>query len=208
MDTINYLHNTLGIVHRDLKPENMIIQINKQGLPNIKVIDFGLSDYKPIKGQINSYLTDYVGTPSYAAPEIINKEPYDEEVDIWSLGVLLYNMLTGLEPFSGKYSSELNEQIILKQIKFDIITNESMRNLCKKFLERDADKRINALDALNEIRNIKSDLDKKIEFYERQENNKNTNNSNNNNYVDDNFKKEYYYYKVFTESIQTSIPFY
>lgn len=166
LETVSYLHNIVGVVHRDIKPENLMVVIHKDNMPEIKVIDFGLSADIPKKDVPSTYLKDFVGTPSYAAPEIINRSPYDEKVDIWSLGVLMYNMLTGLEPFAAKYTSQLHEQIILKRITFEKINDEVMREFCKKFLERNPDKRIDAQTALEEIRQIKYDLEEQFKIFE------------------------------------------
>lgn len=153
LEAVSYLHNEKGIVHRDLKPENFMVSIDKSSKPIIKLIDFGLATYIPKnKGEM---LNDYVGTPSYAAPEIVRREEYDEKVDLWSIGIIVFNMLTGLEPFKGNSASELNDQIKYKKISFDLIEDESMRNLTKRMLERDPALRINSAEALVEIQSIK-----------------------------------------------------
>ena len=88
---IEYLHS-LGIAHRDLKPSNILITKNKV----IKIIDFGLSNMYKVGNKLKSA----VGSPSYAAPEIIeNKAYFPLDVDIWSLGIIMYILLTGTLPF-------------------------------------------------------------------------------------------------------------
>lgn len=87
---INHCHAN-GIVHRDIKPEN--IMIGKDG--NIKLIDFGLSKRSKNKNQL---LSTIAGTPYYMAPEVLDGE-YNYHADIWSLGVLLYVLLSGYLPF-------------------------------------------------------------------------------------------------------------
>ena len=87
MNTLYYLHNKLKICHRDIKPENFIITFDEQNKPILKLIYFGMvHDIKrggKMKGKI--------GTIMFMAPEIIMDKPYDEKVDLWSAGVILYN---------------------------------------------------------------------------------------------------------------------
>ncbi len=92
---ILYLHSN-GIVHRDIKPENIVVD----GVWNVKIIDFGYAT----KIQDNVFLTRFCGTPDYAAPELLKGIPYcGKEVDIWSLGSLLYVLLEGILPFGNPY---------------------------------------------------------------------------------------------------------
>ena len=160
LSTVTYLHTEKGIVHRDLKPENFMVTINEQNRPLVKLIDFGLATYIP--KDKNSPLTEYVGTPQYAAPEVVNHDCYDEKVDIWSTGVILFNMLTGNEPFRGESRSELNDQIKYKRVNFSLLENDSMRELVKKMLERDVKMRVSANEALEIIRKIKKERDEMI----------------------------------------------
>ena len=87
LNTLDYLHNQLKICHRDIKPENFLITFDEQNRPILKLIDFGMAhDIKrggKMKGKI--------GTIMFMAPEIIMDKPYDEKVDLWSAGVILYN---------------------------------------------------------------------------------------------------------------------
>ena len=84
LSAVSYMHSK-GIMHRDIKPENLIL---KDGLDdmNIKIADFGLAT--PIS--CNEYLFKRCGTPGYVAPEILSDEKYDEKVDVFSVGVILY----------------------------------------------------------------------------------------------------------------------
>ena len=137
-----------------------MVTINEQNRPLVKLIDFGLATYIP--KDKNSPLTEYVGTPQYAAPEVVNHDCYDEKVDIWSTGVILFNMLTGNEPFRGESRSELNDQIKYKRVNFSLLENDSMRELVKKMLERDVKMRVSANEALEMIRKIKKERDEMI----------------------------------------------
>ena len=107
---ISYLHS-FGIIHRDIKPDNILIT-NKN---EIKIIDFGLSK---IIGN-NEKTNEGYGTLHYAAPEILLRIPYGKEIDIWALGILLFYILTGRNPFIGINEDDLADQIVLKSITFN-----------------------------------------------------------------------------------------
>jgi serine/threonine protein kinase len=93
------------ICHRDLKPENILLDSKDEKRFNIKITDFGFArSHDP---ESEDGLTDMLGSPLYMAPEIIKKLPYDRKIDIWSLGVILYIMLTGKPPFRGKTKDEI-----------------------------------------------------------------------------------------------------
>lgn len=88
LNAIKYLHDN-GIVHRDLKPENVLLELNeKRQIKNVKLIDFGLS--KVILH--NELMLEQCGTLTYIAPEILQKYGYSKEIDLWSLGIMLYFM--------------------------------------------------------------------------------------------------------------------
>ena len=110
---VKYLQQ-YGIVHRDLKPDNiMITQQNEYGV--IKIMDFGLSKIV----SPNERMVDGYGTLSYVAPEVLLRTPYNKEVDIWSLGVILFYMLSGRLPFRGKKEQEVAEKIVYEPLEFD-----------------------------------------------------------------------------------------
>lgn len=107
---LSYLHN-LKLAHRDLKPENMLFD-SKSEAACLKIIDFGSASYfsdKPMK--------DSVGTLAYASPELL-EGAYNEKCDIWAAGVLLYQLVTGIMPFSGDNVKETSTAI--KKLKFDM----------------------------------------------------------------------------------------
>lgn len=95
VEAIVYCHR-MQISHRDLKPENILVNRDEA---MIKLIDFGMAAYQPN----NELLRTPCGSPHYAAPELLNNQPYDGSLsDVWSLGVVLYVMLTGDPPFNYK----------------------------------------------------------------------------------------------------------
>jgi calcium-dependent protein kinase len=105
ISAINHLH-AHGVVHRDIKAENIMFKSaeNKEDI-DIKIIDFGLSAKFHTENNFKSLKT-IVGSPYYLAPEILTKN-YNEQCDMWSVGVLTYFMLSGTFPFDGKSHAEL-----------------------------------------------------------------------------------------------------
>ena len=164
LNVVEYLHSVKGIIHRDIKPQNFLIKINEYNKPVIKLIDFGFATYIP-KNQ--NQLKEVLGTYEYAAPEIIQKNGYGVKVDEWSIGITLYNMLTGLEPFDGSNSSELKISVLNEDIKFEQIEDVDLRELCQKLMERSVDKRITCKQALIEVKRIKVERDNYYNGFKR-----------------------------------------
>eukprot|EP00761_Pharyngomonas_kirbyi_P006881 gb/GECH01006890.1/.p1 GENE.gb/GECH01006890.1/~~gb/GECH01006890.1/.p1 ORF type:complete len:329 (+),score=52.64 gb/GECH01006890.1/:1-987(+) len=106
ISAIQYLHSK-QIVHRDLKPENLLFASPKSNR-NVKITDFGLS--KIAKGSV--MLKTACGTPNYVAPEVLLNEGYDEAVDMWSIGVIMYILLCGFPPFYSENTPHLFDLII------------------------------------------------------------------------------------------------
>jgi calcium-dependent protein kinase len=152
-EVLDYLHSVKSIVHRDLKPENFLVQIDEDNKPILKLIDFGFAAYIPHE---NDKLNKIVGTRAYSAPEVFEKNGYREKVDEWSAGVIMFNMLTGYEPFVGKTPSQLIDSIKYDKVNFDLIQNKELRAINKKLLNRDVQKRISAKEALGEIYKLKN----------------------------------------------------
>jgi calcium-dependent protein kinase len=102
LQAVAYCHD-LGIVHRDLKPENVLI--DKELNNTLKIIDFGTST---IYDKSSGPLKTTHGTSYYIAPEVLNKR-YDDRCDVWSIGVILYILLSGKPPFDGDNDEEITE---------------------------------------------------------------------------------------------------
>ncbi|PSS31838.1 Calcium-dependent protein kinase [Actinidia chinensis var. chinensis] len=129
-------------MHRDLKPENFLFDSSDEDA-KLKATDFGLSIfYKP--GQ---YFSDVVGSPYYVAPEVLHKY-YGPEIDVWSAGVILYILLSGVPPFWAEMDSGIFRQILKGKIDFESEPwpniSESAKDLIQKMLCRDPRKRISA----------------------------------------------------------------
>lgn len=156
LQALCYLHEELHVVHRDIKPENFLI-FKEQNRIGIKLIDFGFA----IRAAPGEAMGQQLGTPHYTAPEIFEKQPYTNKVDLWSVGVVLYNMINGTQPFSGDIET-IHEQVLHKEIDFSGFQNEQLRNLCMNLLERDPQKRYTAYQALSII-NIIKDQDESLQ---------------------------------------------
>ena len=140
LSVVNYCHK-MKIIHRDLKPENILINKNENGLVKIKICDFGTS-LMFNRGEIQDQI---VGSIYYIAPEIIQKK-YNSKCDLWSCGIIMYILLTGVPPFGGK-----DNQTIIKKILLSDYDKTKLQKRCRpcidlidKLLERDVKKRIRA----------------------------------------------------------------
>jgi serine/threonine-protein kinase len=100
-DALGYIHNH-GIVHRDLKPENIMVGAED----NIKLLDFGIAAKTGARRITFTKLSQFVGTSEYISPEELKGTHVDARSDIYALGVILYEMLTGHTPFQGAEPAE------------------------------------------------------------------------------------------------------
>ncbi|KAG0479146.1 hypothetical protein HPP92_013865 [Vanilla planifolia] len=137
----------MGVMHRDLKPENFLLLSKAEDAP-LKATDFGLSVFfKP--GEV---FRDIVGSAYYIAPEVL-KRKYGPEVDIWSIGVMLYILLCGVPPFwseseHGIFKAILEAPVDLKSDPWPSIS-DGAKDLVKKMLCKDPQKRLTAFEVLN-----------------------------------------------------------
>lgn len=144
---VDYLHE-MGITHRDIKPENFLFKRDDIDDFSIKLIDFGFATYFNEDTPITSNI---VGTPSYLAPEMI-EGAHDQRCDNWSLGVVMYVLITGHFPFSGERTTKLFKAI--RESRLDLsgrywkdISKEA-KQVVKGLLEKDPKKRMTAKQAL------------------------------------------------------------
>ena len=137
---IKYLQ-LFGIIHRDLKPDNIMISQKGSDI-NVKIVDFGLS--KIVSSE--ETLKEGFGTLYYAAPELIQNLPYNKEIDIWSLGIILFYIFTSCYPFMGKEEDEIEEKIINDPVEFKDgewkNISDKVPNLIKKCLKKSPEERI------------------------------------------------------------------
>jgi serine/threonine protein kinase len=138
---LKYLHSHY-VCHRDLKPENILFTKNGQ----IKITDFGLAHYLKFSPDIDVMHT-CCGTPHYVAPEILGSDEYGVQVDFWSLGVILYVMLSGSQPFNSKSIHVIYDKITRGQYQFpsprwDKISNEAI-SCIKGLMHIDPKQRLN-----------------------------------------------------------------
>mmetsp|Transcript_8664 Transcript_8664/g.19043 ORF Transcript_8664/g.19043 Transcript_8664/m.19043 type:complete len:611 (-) Transcript_8664:387-2219(-) len=132
---IDYVHQ-LGIIYRDLKPENVLLDASG----HIRLTDFGLSK-EGISGS-SSGANSFCGTPEYLAPEILNRQGHGRAVDWWSLGALLYEMLTGLPPFYCRDREKLFEKIRKAVLTYPRFLSAKAVLLLQGLLTRDPNKRL------------------------------------------------------------------
>ena len=132
ISAVKYLHEH-NIIHRDIKPENILLDKNYR----VKLSDFGWSNFcKPDEKR-----KTYCGTPEYLSPEMAKKLPHDYRVDIWSLGVLLFECLAGYPPFSGQNEGELLRNIKQLKIHWPIDFPPLAKNLVLKILKVNPEER-------------------------------------------------------------------
>ena len=125
VNAVYYLHNN-NIIHRDIKPENILIGNDNK----IKLCDFGWAKELTLENR-----STFCGTVEYMAPEIVGSENYDYSVDIWSLGILLYELLFGHSPFKANTTKNVILNIKTHELTYDD-KNKKISNSCKDLIQK------------------------------------------------------------------------
>ncbi|XP_050148996.1 calcium-dependent protein kinase 2-like [Malus sylvestris] len=147
-DIVNVVHicHFMGVLHRDLKPENFLLS-SKEEKAMLKATDFGLSVFIE-EGKV---YRDIVGSAYYVAPEVLRRS-YGKEIDIWSAGVILYILLSGVPPFWAETERGIFDAILEGVIDFDSqpwpSISDSAKDLVRKMLTQDPRKRITSAEVL------------------------------------------------------------
>lgn len=131
-----YLHSK-NVIYRDLKPENLLV--DKQGY--LKLADFGFAKI------VSSRTYTLCGTPEYLAPEVILNKGHGKAVDWWTLGVLIYEMLVGIDPFNDSDPMRMYQNIVKGNLKFPSSIDSDGKSLIKHLLEADLSRRYGNLKA-------------------------------------------------------------
>ena len=142
---VEYLHSRdPPIIHRDIKPENLLL--DKEGRDGrIKLADFGWSNFfNPDRTRMT-----YCGTLDYLAPEMINQQGHSTNLDLWNLGVLLFELLTGSAPFQASNQAAMFEKILKVRITFPKNFPPLAKDLISKLLKANPDERIQLTEIVN-----------------------------------------------------------
>jgi len=148
VSAVEYLHDN-GIAHRDLKPENLLVEGEEED-SKVKIADFGFA--KSFGGDTGEKLMTSCGSPGYVAPEILTAESYDKSVDMWSVGVILYILLSGYPPFYADSAPALFKKIMDVKYDFDDSVwddiSDTAKDLIRNLLVKDPAKRFTARQCL------------------------------------------------------------
>lgn len=146
------------IIHRDLKPANILVAEGNQ----MKICDFGFGRFVQDVNQ-EAVMTFNVGSPLYLAPEVYNREEYNYKCDIWSLGIMFYEMLFGKTPWHGKSAPDLFDQNIkVKPLEFpdNIPIRKDIKQIIKRILTINQKDRIDIKELKEKLMAIEAELEK------------------------------------------------
>lgn len=132
---VEYLHKR-GIIYRDLKPENILIRADG----HVCMTDFGISKEGLVAKDDRT--ATFCGTPEYLAPEVLKGDRYGKEIDWWSLGTLMFEMLTSMPPFYTEDVQEMYQKIMTEELDFSGVPDADTRSVISGFLTRDPSKRL------------------------------------------------------------------
>ena len=179
VNAINFLHQN-DLIHRDIKPENILIYENNA----VRLCDFG----RCVKLEWHQRGT-FCGTTEYMSPELVNHEGYGKEIDVWSLGVLLYEMIHGYSPFRPN-KPKFNEKDVMENIKnHNLIFERKISDECKDLIYHLLDPNINLRYKVEDIYNSKFVKKYELMHFDYPDNNlvlhynKNINKKNSNHYI-------------------------
>ena len=143
---LQYLHDK-NIIYRDLKPENILL--DEKGY--LRLADFGMAK----KLNNNEKALSFCGTPEYLAPEIINGEEYDHNIDWWSLGIIIYEMLCGVPPFYLDNLDKMYELIRTTDVSFpsNIYLSDEAKDIIYKLLKKNVRERLGYVSGIVEVKN-------------------------------------------------------
>ncbi|CAA0809432.1 Phosphoenolpyruvate carboxylase kinase 1 [Striga hermonthica] len=139
MEAVAHIHDR-GVAHRDIKPDNILFN----SYDELKLADFGSAECFANSG----LMSGIVGTPYYVAPEVVAGMEYGEKVDVWSAGVILYIMLSGIPPFYGESARDIFEAVLRANLRFPRAVFGSIspdaKDLLRRMLCKDVSRRFSA----------------------------------------------------------------
>lgn len=158
-----------AVVHRDLKLENLMLTTDRGGEEMVKILDFGIAKLaEGEKAETRLTTVGTLGTPGYAAPEQLRAEDVDQRTDLFAFGVILYSMLTGVDPWLGNPATEPTDQVydlmvateraeVIPFSEAGVDVPPAMQNLVLKLMQRDAgDRYQSARDLRDALRRVEA----------------------------------------------------